>query len=187
MLTGRFEKALAFAARRHAGHTRKGTDIPYISHLMAVCALVIEAGGGEDEAIGALLHDAVEDQKATLDEIAERFGAGVAEVVDHCSDTDREPKPPWRQRKESFIARVSAAPAAAQIVVAADKLHNLRSIAADYEIEGDAVWDRFNGGRDGTLWYYRAVCESLSQVPPALHDSLRSAVADLERKAGVAR
>lgn len=184
VLTQRFEEALLFAARRHAGHTRKGTEIPYIAHLMSVCALVVEAGGSEDEAIGALLHDAVEDQKATLAEIAARFGERVAEVVDHCSDTDEEPKPPWRERKEKFLARVGGAPAAAQAVIAADKLHNVRSIAGDYERAGEVVWERFNGGRDGTLWYYRAVCEALTTAPAPLHDSLRRAVDELERLAG---
>ena len=186
-MTPRFEEALAFTARCHAGHTRKGSDMPYIAHLLAVCALVIEAGGDEDAAIAALLHDAVEDQKATLEEIRLRFGEQVATVVDQCSDTDEEPKPPWRARKEKFIAGIADATPSAQMVMAADKLHNVRSISADHEINGDAVWERFNGGRDGSLWYYRAVCEALTRAPERLHIALRRAVADLERAAGASR
>ncbi len=187
MLSERFEEALLFATRRHAGQVRKGTDVPYVSHLLSVCALVIEAGGDEDAAIGALLHDAVEDQKATLDEVRERFGAVVAAIVDQCSDTDEVPKPPWRARKEAFIASLAGMSAPARLVATADKTHNVRSILADYRRDGESVWEKFNGGREGSLWYYRAVCDALAVPGSRLGDLLRAAVDELETCAGSAR
>jgi (p)ppGpp synthase/HD superfamily hydrolase len=181
MLGERFERALVFAARRHADQVRKGTDIPYVSHLLSVCALVIEGGGGEDEAIAALLHDAVEDQKATLEEIGAEFGDAVAHIVDQCSDTDEEPKPPWLERKRQFVARVPQLTEASRLVARADKLHNVRSILVDYRECGEQAWDKFKGGRDGTLWYYRAVADALGEGP--LQDQLQDAVAALESAA----
>lgn len=181
MLGERFEQALKFATQRHGEQRRKGTDIPYISHLLSVCALVIEAGGNEDEAIAALLHDAVEDQKATLDEIRDLFGDTVADVVDQCSDTDQEPKPPWRERKERFIARLPDLSPSARLVATADKLHNVRSILADYRVNGESVWEKFNGHREGTLWYYRSVVEGIEPVVEPLHLSLEKAIAELEK------
>jgi len=121
-LSRTFTKALAFATERHANQKRKGSDVPYVAHLLAVTALVLDYGGTEAEAIAALLHDCVEDQKAKIDEIRERFGAPVADIVSGCSDTDEDPKPPWRPRKEAFIAGLSLLPAAVRLVVAADKL-----------------------------------------------------------------
>ncbi len=181
ILGKRFEAALAFAANRHAEQWRKGTEIPYIAHLLSVCALVLEAGGDEDEAIAALLHDAVEDQAATLNEVREKFGDRVAGVVDECSDTDEEPKPEWLVRKEAFVARLDRMTASAQMVAAADKLHNVRSITADCRAGGESVWSKFKGGRDGTLWYYRAVADGLTRAPEGLLEELQRAVADLER------
>jgi len=174
MLGRRFEQALVFATRRHGDQKRKGTRIPYVSHLLAVCALVIEAGGDEDAAIAALLHDAVEDQKATLAEIHTLFGEVVAAVVRECSDTDQDPKPPWCERKVGFLATLAGLSDSARLVVAADKLHNARSTLAELETAGDAVWEKFNGGRDGTLWYYRSVVQGLVQGGPAATPLLRS-------------
>lgn len=182
MLGEAFETALLFAKRRHDQQVRKGTDIPYLSHLLSVCALVIEAGGDEEEAIAALLHDAVEDQKATLSEIREHFGERVAEIVDLCSDTDVEPKPPWLERKRQFVARVPQLTDSARLVARADKLHNVRSIIDDYRQRGEQAWEKFNGGRDGTLWYYRAVADALGEGP--LQPQLVEAVTQLERVAG---
>lgn len=181
MLGEPFERALLFAKRRHDEQRRKGTDVPYVSHLLAVCALVIEGGGGEDEAIAALLHDAVEDQKATLDEIRQHFGVAVASIVDQCSDTDEDPKPPWLERKRQFVARVPALTESARLVARADKLHNVRTILADYRLVGEETWDKFKGGRDGTLWYYRAVADALGEGPLQLQ--LVDAVGALERAA----
>ena len=154
----------------HAEQRRKLSGEPYLAHLLAVAAIVMEHGGNEDEAIAALLHDAVEDQGglATLEEIRRRFGRPVAEIVDGCTDAAETPKPPWRQRKEAFIARLTNAPASVRLVVAADKLHNARSILRDYRRLGESLWGHFRGGREGTLWYYRAVVERCRQ---AEHDS----------------
>lgn len=185
ILGERFEAALVFAANRHAEQRRKGTEIPYIAHLLSVCALVLEAGGDEDEAIAALLHDAVEDQAATLEEVRVNFGERVAGVVDECSDTDEEPKPEWLVRKQEYIARLPRMTRSAQLVTAADKLHNAQAIAAELGERGETVWEKFNGGRDGTLWYYRSVADGLSLAPASLRDALGRAVTALERSAGV--
>ena len=176
-LTARFEEALVFATRLHAQQTRKGTAIPYIAHLLAVTSIVLENGGSEDEAIAALLHDAIEDQggAATREEIRRRFGDTVVFIVDGCTDAEVLPKPPWRARKEAYIAHIRHAPASVRLVSAADKLHNARSVLADYRVLGDALWQRFNGGKDGTLWYYRSVTNALK------HAGTNSVVEELER------
>lgn len=172
MLSQRFHDAAKWAADLHAGQTRKGTQIPYVSHLLAVTALVLEHGGDEEQAIAALLHDAVEDQGGlgTLVEIRERFGDRVADIVDALSDAYGDantPKPPWRQRKEAYLAALPDHPPPALLVSAADKLHNATTILRDLRTEGDAVWDRFNGGRDGTLWYYRELVSAFEALGPA--------------------
>ena len=129
--------------------------LPYIAHLLAVAALVLEHGGDEDEAIAALLHDAIEDQggHAARRQIAERFGPRVAAIVEGATETDLQPKPPWRERKEEHLARLHEADRSVQLVVAADKLHNARSLIADYGRLGEALWSHFRGGKAGTLWY----------------------------------
>jgi (p)ppGpp synthase/HD superfamily hydrolase len=188
MLTERFEAALVLAVQLHAGQVRKGSPVPYVSHLLAVTSLVLEHGGGEDEAIAALLHDAVEDQGggATRARIAGRFGERVATIVDGCSDTDVMPKPPWRERKEAHLAHLRHASPSVRLVVAADKLHNTRALIADYRQRGEATWARFRGGRDGSLWYPRAVTEALRAGGASpLIDELDRAVAELERLAGM--
>ena len=159
MLTNRFDDALAYASRIHRDQRRKGTDIPYISHLLGTAAIALENGADEDQAIAALLHDAVEDQggSARLAEIRARFGNRVAEMVDHCTDTDIEPKPPWRARKEAYIASLAFKPTASLAVSLADKTHNAGAIVADLAAVGDGVWERFTGKRDGSLWYYRSL------------------------------
>ncbi len=156
ILGRRFEQAVAFALELHARQARKATRIPYLSHLLSVCALVLEDGGSEDEAIAALLHDGPEDQggQATLDEIRCRFGAEVTVMVDGLSDTLESPKPPWRERKEAYVTRLRAEPESVLRVSLADKLHNLRSVATDLENIGDEVWTRFNADRDNQAWYY---------------------------------
>lgn len=159
MLTERFDDALAYASRIHRDQRRKGTAIPYVSHLLGTAAIALENGADEDQAIAALLHDAVEDQggEARLADIRARFGDRVAEMVDHCTDTDIESKPPWRARKETYIASLAHKPAASLAVSLADKTHNAGAIVADLTSIGDAVWDRFTGGRDGSIWYYRSL------------------------------
>jgi GTP pyrophosphokinase len=162
MLTSRFEDALIYATRLHAAQVRKATAVPYVAHLLGVAAIVLENGGDEDEAIAALLHDAVEDQggAATRDEIRRRFGERATAIVDGCTDTDVTPKPPWRARKEAYIAHVRHADRSVRLVSAADKLYNVRSLARDYRQLGEELWARFNGGRDGTLWYYRGLVDA---------------------------
>src|SRR5579863_3317265 len=155
----RFLQAFHFAAEKHAGQARKASTIPYIAHLMGVASLVLEAGGDEDLAIAALLHDVVEDCGGApmLQEIRHKFGERVAKVVDGCTDADTYPKPPWRERKENYVRHLKKADADTRLVSAADKLNNVRSILSDYRAIGESVWSRFNGGRDGTLWYYRTL------------------------------
>lgn len=159
----KFEEALLYAARLHRDQTRKGTGVPYITHLLAVAAIVGENSGTEEEVIAALLHDAPEDQggRERLEDIRARFGGEVAEIVDGCTDTyDADPKPDWRPRKESYVAHVRQAPASVRLVSAADKLHNARSILADLRSLGEELWTRFTGGKEGTLWYYQALVEA---------------------------
>jgi GTP pyrophosphokinase len=160
--THRFENALVYTHQLHAGQKRKGTTTPYIGHLLAVAAIVIENGGSEDEVIAALLHDAVEDQGGaeTREEIRRRFGDNVTAIVDGCTDTDQVPKPPWQKRKEDYIAHLSEASSSVLLVSLADKLHNARTIVQDYRVIGAEIWKRFMGGKEGTLWYYRALVEA---------------------------
>jgi (p)ppGpp synthase/HD superfamily hydrolase len=158
----KFEEALQYAARLHRDQIRKGTDTPYVTHLLTVAAIVGENGGTEDEVVAALLHDAPEDQggEERLKDIRARFGEAVAQIVDGCVDTYEEPKPAWRPRKEAYVAHVSSAPASVRLVSAADKLHNARTILADLRAVGEDLWDRFTGGKEGTLWYYRVLVEA---------------------------
>jgi (p)ppGpp synthase/HD superfamily hydrolase len=183
----RFMKAFEFAAAKHAGQTRKASTIPYIAHLMGVASLVLEAGGDEDLAIAALLHDVVEDCGGVpmLKEVRRRFGSRVAKVVDGCTDSYGDPKPPWRERKENYIAHLKTADADTRLVSAADKLNNVRSIVSDYRAIGESIWSRFNGGRDGTLWYYRTLRDVfLRERPNRITRDLELAVNELEALAG---
>ncbi len=188
-LSAGFSEALVFAARLHRGQRRKGPGgAPYLAHLLAVAATVLEFGGTEEEAIAALLHDAVEDQggAATRELIARMFGDGVAAIVDECTDTDIEPKPPWKDRKDAFIAGLPQVSSSALLVILADKLHNIRSTIRDLASAGDQVWQRFRGGREGTLWYYRAVAEAVrprDERTRALAAEFRLAVQQLEQMA----
>jgi (p)ppGpp synthase/HD superfamily hydrolase len=178
MLTSRYDEAFRYAHELHRAQTRKGTAIPYISHLMTVSALVAEHGGNEDQAIGALLHDAAEDQGGaeTLEEIRTRFGDAVAEIVSDCTDSWDEPKPEWQPRKEAYLAKLPAKPTQSLLVSLADKTHNAEAILFDYRVLGDALWGRFNGGAAGTRWYYRSLANIFSEVMPGrLSDRLSRA------------
>jgi (p)ppGpp synthase/HD superfamily hydrolase len=182
-LTSRFADAVIYALQLHAHQRRKVGGEPYAAHLLSVTALVLEAGGTEDEAIAALLHDAVEDQGGAkiLADIQSRFGPVVAEIVAGTSDTDVTPKPPWRQRKEAFLARLATASSSVRLIVAADKLHNVRCLLRDCRRCGDDLWRHFSGGRAGTLWYYRTAAETLKSAGPApLVEELTGAVRELE-------
>jgi len=184
MLGPRFLRAFLFASEKHKKQTRKASSIPYLTHLMGVASLVLEAGGDEDLAIAALLHDVVEDCGGApmLKQVHRRFGSRVAKVVDGCTDADTFPKPPWRERKEKYIARLKREDAGTRLVSAADKLNNVRSILSDYREIGESIWSRFNGGRDGTLWYYRTLRdEFLRDKPNRITRDLELAVNELER------
>ena len=189
--TRRFEAALVFASQLHHDHFRKATEVPYVTHLLGVASLVGEAGGNENEAIAALLHDAVEDQggQPTLERIRDLFGDEVARIVLGCSDTDEVPKPPWKQRKEAYIQHLDDASDSILLVSCADKLHNARSIVADYRQIGDELWNRFTATKEQTLWYYRSVVEVFRRrgVSARLLDELdRTAqtLEDLARQSG---
>jgi (p)ppGpp synthase/HD superfamily hydrolase len=184
LLSSRFEDALVLAARLHARQRRKGSGVPYVSHLLGVASLVLEDGGDEDQAIAALLHDAVEDQGGppTLEVIRARFGDTVAGIVLGCTDSDTIPKPPWRERKERYIAHLRHAPVAVRRVSAADKLHNARTIVADLRTVGDSIWSRFTADRDGTLWYYRSLVAVFKETGGGpLADALERVVAEMMR------
>jgi GTP pyrophosphokinase len=184
VLTERFSEALVYAAQLHREQKRKGTEIPYLSHLMSVASLALEHGASEDEAIAALLHDSIEDQGVKREELAHKFGEAVAEIVWGCTDADTIPKPPWRARKEAYIARILTEGASVRLVSSADKLHNARSILIDLRRAGDQVWSRFKGGKEGTLWYYRALVDAYREAggTPIL-DELERVVGELEQVA----
>jgi len=175
---------LVYAARLHAKQIRKGTTIPYVSHLLSVASIVLEHGGNEVEAIAALLHDAIEDQGGaeTREEIRRRFGDAVVSIVDGCTDAEVIPKPPWKERKEQYIARLSHASPSILLVSAADKLHNARAILGDYRALGENLWDRFNGGKEGTLWYYKSLVDAFKQA--AAGTALAPLIGELERVVG---
>jgi GTP pyrophosphokinase len=186
-LSDRFGSALTLAHELHAGQVRKGTAIPYVSHVLAVAGIVLDHGGDEDEAIAALLHDAVEDcgGAPVLAEIRHLFGDRVAGIVAACSDTDQIPKPPWQARKEAYLAHLRDAPASVRLVSAADKLHNARAILADYREIGEALWARFNATKAQTLWYYRALVEAfVAHGSSSLVLELARTVEEIERLAG---
>ena len=181
----KLEHALLYASRLHRNQVRKGTSTPYITHLLAVASIVGENGGTEDEVVAALLHDAPEDQggEATLRDIRLRFGDEVAEIVDGCTDTYQDPKPPWRERKERYLAHLANAPDSVRLVSSADKLHNARSVLSDYRLVGEDLWTRFNGRKEGTLWYYRAIVDTLPDENPIIEE-LDRVVTELEARSG---
>lgn len=180
----RFVRAFEFAARKHSGQTRKGTTVPYIAHVMGVASLVLEYGGDQDMAIAALLHDVVEDcgGAPVLTEIRRQFGSRVARIVDGCTDSDTDPKPPWLERKQGYIRHLRDADDETRLVSAADKLYNVRSISAAYRQIGERVFARFAGGRDGTLWYYRALLDEFERDRLQVVHDLRLAVEELEAR-----
>jgi len=189
-LTDRFDRALLYATHIHGGQVRKGTSVPYVAHLLAVAATVLEYGGDEDLAIAALLHDSVEDQggEARLEDVRNRFGARVARVVEACSDSlantaAGERKAHWQQRKEAYIAHLGTADDDVLQVSLADKVHNARSILRDLrkpEI-GERIWSRFSQPKEQTLWYYRSLADKFRELLPSqLSDELHEIVEVLE-------
>ena len=185
-LGARFEHALLFAKRKHAGQERKASKVPYIAHLLGVASLVLEAGGDEDLAIAGLLHDVVEDCGGLpmLKEVRRRFGERVAHVVDGCTDAYEEPKPEWKLRKSEYLKRLRKEDRDVRLVSCADKLYNARAILRDYREVGESVWERFRGKRDGTLWYYRSLADEFRRGRRnRLVDELERTVREMEQEA----
>lgn len=189
-LTARYTQALDYARQAHVDDRRKGTDIPYLAHVLSVSAIVLEHGGDEDQAIAALLHDVAEDAggEARLADITARFGDRVAAIVRHCSDSlcsDPTRKAPWWDRKVAYLLGLEQAPVEAVVVSAADKVHNALALGADYRAHGEALWARFNpdAGRAGQLWYQQRVAtvvgDRLDADHPGLADRLRLAAGAL--------
>lgn len=186
-LTERFDEAYILASELHREQKRKGNNTPYLAHLLAVASIVLDSGGDEDAAIAGLLHDAVEDQGglATLERIRAAFGDRVASLVMECSDNEGEPKRPWLERKQDFIALIPQLSPDARLIAIADKLHNARTLLTEYLRQGEEVWNRFNGQREGTLWYYRSAYEAFaaSGNEPVLYE-LKHAVNEMLKMAG---
>ena len=182
-LSPQFEKALTYATRIHGGQLRKKTRIPYIAHILGVAAIAMEYGANETEAIAALLHDAVEDCGGAkrLRDIERKFGKDVARIVEGCTDTDQTPNPAWLERKMAYVAHVRRAPMPTKLVSASDKLHNVRAILMDYRKEGERLWSRFNRGKQGALWYYRALVSAFNgkRIQPLVQELGRT-VTELE-------
>ena len=187
--TDRFAYALDYATRAHEEQMRKGSNIPYVSHLLAVAALVLEDGGDEDEAIAALLHDVVEDQGGAerLAEVEREFGPRVAAIVESCSDTLVTPKPPWRERKAAYVAHLEDADPSALRVSLADKVHNVRTIVLDYRQLGESLWERFDPDAD-PAWYYRSLADVFARRSSSpLTAELEREVSELEALTGSPR
>jgi (p)ppGpp synthase/HD superfamily hydrolase len=183
----RLQRAFRYAADKHDGQTRKQTAVPYLSHLMAVASLVLEAGGDEDMTIAALLHDVVEDcgGMPRLREVRKMFGPRVAKIVEGCTDAFVLPKPEWLERKKNYLREVKHADAETRLVSASDKLHNVRTILTDYRQQGEVTWKRFAGKREGTLWYYRALSDEYQRRGAnRITSELEIAVSELERVVG---
>ncbi len=193
-LTPRFAEAMRYTYRWHAAQTRKGTEIPYLSHLLAVASIALEYGADEDEAIAALLHDSLEDgprysgePRAQIEqELREHFGERVLQIILGCTDTSSdgslgEPKESWKERKMAYLKHLESVDASVLLVAASDKLHNVRCILRDFRQLGDQLWDRFSGGKEGSLWYYRSLAEILGRrMPGGLAVELQKLVTELQ-------
>jgi (p)ppGpp synthase/HD superfamily hydrolase len=180
-------EALKLAADAFAPRARKGSGVPYLTHLLAVATLVMEHGGDEDQIVAAVLHDYLEDiPGASAEELESAFGARVAGIVRALSDaTDATNKAPWKPRKLSYLAHLRGESADVKLVSAADKLHNARSIVEDHRRMGDEVFARFTASREETLWYYREVVLALADgFAHPLLDELRRAVRELHDATG---
>jgi GTP pyrophosphokinase len=184
LLTSRFEDALIYAVRLHSQQVRKGGSVPYVSHLLGVASIVLEYGGNEDEVMAALLHDAVEDQggPSRLEEIRSLFGDRVAEIVAGCTDSVNHQQIPWRERKEYYLAHLPNSSPSVRLVSCADKIQNGRTILKDLRRDGDSIWMRFRGGKDGTRWYYHSLSEIFcSQGPEEMAEELKRVVSEMDQ------
>lgn len=182
LLSERFEEALGFAAKLHVRQIRKGSGIPYISHLLSVAALVMEDHGSEDEVIAALLHDAVEDQGGfeTREKILQKFGPEVCALVDAVTDSEGSPKPPWQERKERLLRQMENASEGAMRICTADKLHNVRTLVADVKRRGDEAWEPFQKDRDENVWFFTAFVETIKKrFSSPMLDELQSLIEQL--------
>lgn len=183
--TERFDRGLLLASEVHRKHLRKGTSIPYVTHVLAVASLVGVHGGDEDQVIAALLHDAIEDGIKDFPDIRERidseFGERVLRIVNACTDADTDPKPPWRERKEAYLDHLKNDPDSGHLLVSlSDKVHNAQSIVMDLRVVGDKLWERFNSPREQTLWYYQSLNEVFQdRTPSPLADELSRLVASM--------
>lgn len=179
----RFEQALVYATHAHAGQKRKAGSVPYVAHLLGVCALVLEDGGDEDEAIAALLHDAVEDQggRERLEDIEQRFGKRVAQIVEACTDAVDRRGLSSLERKQMTIQALPHKDASALRVTLADKLYNARAMLRDLSLVGGELWKRFNVGPNDQLAYYRALADAFSRLTSSpMAVELASVAAKLE-------
>lgn len=187
VLGPRFVEALAFAIEAHGHQPRKGGTVTYVAHLLGVASLVLEAGGDEDMAIAGLLHDTIEDTGTTANDIEVAFGERVAAIVEACTDAHERPKPPWRDRKERYLAHLRSPETSEDVLVVsrADKLHNARAMLQDHRDIGEDLWGRFKEGPKQQLWYYGALTDIFSaRLPDAMTEELRRAVEEL--RVGVA-
>ncbi len=184
-LSEKFEEALIYATRAHGDQIRKKTRIPYVAHILGVTAIALEYAANETQAIGALLHDTVEDCGGAerLHDIREKFGDEVADIVDGCTDTYETPKPPWLERKRAYIEHLNDTDSATRLVSASDKLHNTRAILAELRRHGPQVFERFSGKTDGTLWYYRTLVAAFRRHGDHvdLIDELDRVVSEIEK------
>lgn len=187
VLTARFDEAFRYAHEVHASQTRKGTETPYIGHLMGVASIVLDDGGSEDEAIAGLLHDAAEDQggRERLADIRARFGDAVARIVEDCTDSWEMPKRPWLERKHTYVRHARHLPATSLRVSAADKVHNAYAILRDLRNTGEAVWSRFDAGPDDVIAYYDALVRAYREAGGGrLVDELDRIVRGIHREMG---
>ena len=186
-LSRAFDDAFNYAHALHSRQTRKGTDAPYIGHLMGVASIVLDDGGSEEEAIGALLHDAAEDHggRDRLEDIRARFGEAVARIVEDCTDSWEVPKRPWAERKQAYVHHARTLPRPSLRVSAADKVHNAYAILRDLRNVGEAVWSRFNAAPDDVLSYYEGLVRSYRQAGGGpLVDELDRIVRGIRREMG---
>jgi (p)ppGpp synthase/HD superfamily hydrolase len=186
-LTQRFDEAVWYAHEAHRSQVRKGSDVPYVSHLLGVASIVLDDGGGEDEAVAALLHDAAEDQggHARLEDIRARFGDGVAQIVEDCTDSWSQPKEPWLERKQAYIQRARKLTGPSLRVSAADKVHNAYAILRDLRNQGERTWERFNATADDVLAYYESLVRAYREAGGGkLVDELDRIVRGIQREMG---
>lgn len=186
-LSARFDEAFRYTHQVHAAQQRKGTGVPYLSHLMGVASIVLDDGGDEDEAIGALLHDAAEDHggRPRLEDIRSRFGDGVARIVEDCTDSWETPKGPWKDRKQAYVEHARHLERSSLRVSAADKVHNTYAILRDLRNTGDEVWERFTAAPDDVIAYYESLVRAYREAGGGrLVDELDRIVRGIQREMG---